>query len=262
MIKMSVQILSYLFFLLSINQNAWGQPAAPLEFYEVETTSNEDDIILKKEIHLKNEILLEEKDSDNKITEKYYTKNDRSTFSVRGHVNENLFNSNKLLGLEAAYSVRISSLFYEVFFTAIQAQFDAITENRTIGLNTRNAVAEENYYRPGDTLQSLYNMGFGVGYRFKLHLDFFDTRKIFQTTYAYLVYHQLEESFRSERYTGFGPRLDYGLYYRWNKIVSYGLKFSYNFGIVRREGSSLERNTDKRLFLSYLTLALDLSYHF
>lgn len=257
-------ILLIILNILSIT--CWGQASQPGQepkYYELSEKDNELNIHRKSEIHLYDDMLLTDRSNKtNAIKGKHYTKKDYAILSTRAYANEKLHQSNELFGVEVAYAMHFYDYWFEAIASRSQAHFSAITENRTLGMNQHNAEAETNFNRPTGAAQELLSFALGVGHRSRMHVDVLDTERIFHSVHAYLVYHQLEEGFRNERYSGPGLRADYGVYFRASRIFSFGLKFSYNLGFVKREGVEKERNTEQRLRLSYNTLLFDIGCHF
>lgn len=242
---------------------AWGQASTPLEYNENDDTSSLENIYQKKEIHLKNEKMIETRDRNtNVIVSRHYTKEDDFIFYLRGHLSENLYVTRKYLAIEGSFAKKIQNFWLQFLVSQSTSEFEIISENRTNGPNTSNSLAEENFVRPNNARQRLFTIGAGISYRWILELDFLETHNIFQTTSAYLTFHQLDENFRSTKYDGLGLRTDYGIHYRAHANFSFGPLLSYNLAIVSRDGSLRERNNDRRLFLSYLTLAFEVGYFF
>ena len=116
--------------------------------------------------------------------------------------------------------------------------------------------------RPGDSKNSVSGLGLGVGYRFKLLLDFFSTEDTFESIDVYANYIRMNDSFTEQDYAGYGLTTNYGIHKRVNTSFFYGGKFSYNLAAVKREKLGDESERNRSFALGWLSLALEMGFFF
>jgi hypothetical protein len=252
------------FILLLLPLIAFAQD--PMQLTEEELNPEAEEILIKKpEKYLRNESMIYDFDTDLGIKDqRQYTGQDRNKISFAGHVSGNYEHFNNLLGAEFSYmhrSTRYNQIWYG--FQAFQhnATFDTVSTNRTpsTGVNVND---ESNFHRPGDAKNTILGLGLGVGYRFKLLLDFFQTEDTFESIDVFANSIRFNESFIKKEYTGYGLTTNYGLHKRVNTSFFYGGKLSYNLAAVKRQKLGTESDSGRSLSLGWLSLAFELGFFF
>jgi hypothetical protein len=158
-------------------------------------------------------------------------------------------------------TTKFNQIWYGFQLFQHNATFDSITKNQTPEPGD-NANDESAFQRPGDTKNTVSGLGLGVGYRFKLLLDFFQTEDTFESIDVFANYIRLSESFIKKDYTGYGLTTNYGIHKRVNTTFFYGGKVSYNLAAVTREKLGDESERNRSLSLGWLTLALEMGFFF
>lgn len=238
--------------------------AGPFDLSEEELNPDAEEILIKKpEKYLRHESMIYDLNTDLGIKDqRRFTGTDKNRFSIAGHISGDYEHLNDMLGGEIAYmrrSSRYSQMWWGVQFFQQQTYFNAITSNRTSGSNVN---AESNYIRPSDAKNTVMAAGLGVGYRFKLLLDFFETENMFESIDVFVNGLQLDESFIDQKYTGYGLTTNYGLHKRSSTSFFYGGKLSYNAATVTRDAIGDEKKSDRSLALGWLSVAFELGFFY
>jgi hypothetical protein len=230
---------------------------------ETEINPPSEEVLIKKpEKYLRNESMIYDLNSNLGIKDqRRYTGTDNQRLSFAGHVAADYEHFNQLLGVEAAYMMRSSR--YNRFWWGAQffqhrAHFDNITQNRTGG----GVGSEAEFQRPGGVKDSMMGFGPGIGYRFKLLLDFWPSEDWFETVDVFVNAIQLNESFIKEKYNGYGLSTNYGLHKRSSTSYFYGGKLSYNVANVTRKAIAEESKSERSLSLGWLSLAFEFGVFF
>jgi hypothetical protein len=223
----------------------------------------EDILINKKEKYLRNESIIYNLNTEFNIKDqRHYTGADRNRFSFAGHVSGAYENLSQLLGAEVVYMRRSRSynqLWWGLQFFQHKTRFDAVTQNQS----SAPEIGQEGYYqRSGDEKNTITGLGFGVGYRFKLLLDFFETEDVFENIDVFINRLSFNESFIEKDYQGYGLTANYGLHKRSGTSFFYGGKLSYNIASVTRPPIEREKKTERSLSLGWTSLALELGFFF
>lgn len=223
----------------------------------------EEILIRKPEKYLRNESMIYDFNTNLGIKDqRQYTGNDRNRFSVAGHISGDYEQLSDLFGGEITY-MRRSTYFTQIWYGAQLFQhktvFDAITQNQEEGDDPN---AEASFQRPGDAKSTVMGLGLGVGYRFKLFLDFFETEDVFESVDVFVNAIQLKESFIDQNYRGYGLTTNYGIHKRSSTHYFYGGKLSYNLATVTRDALGNESKDDRSLALGWLSIAFELGFFF
>jgi hypothetical protein len=243
----------------------------PLNIYASVFDRSEDEInppaeeilIKKPEKYLRDESMIYDLNTNLGIKDqRRYTGSDNNRFSIAGHVSGDYEHFNNILGAELTYmhrSSRYNQIWWGVQFFQHKTYFDAITQNHKTGTNPN---AEVNFIRPGGVKNTVMAAGLGVGYRFKLLLDFLDTEDWFESIDVFVNRMQLDETFIKQKYRGYGLTTNYGLHKRSSTSFFYGGKISYNLASVTREALAEESKRERSLTLGWLSLAFELGFFY
>jgi hypothetical protein len=253
-----MKVLICLLFATSV----WAQP--PLGLTEEDLNPSSEDVLIKKpEKHLRHESMIYDFNSTLGIKDqRKFTGTDRNRLSIAGHINGNYEQLTDILGLEATYmrrSTKYDQMWYGAQVFQHRAFFDAITTNRTDGGSPNS---EGSFQRPGDAKSMILAFGPGVGYRFKLLLDFFPTEDVFESVDVFVNILRQTESFIDETYQGYGLTTNYGIHKRSSTNYFYGGKLSYNLASVTRSARDEEKKKDRSLTLGWLSLAFELGFFY
>lgn len=224
------------------------------------------DILIKKpEKYLRHDSMIYDFNTDLGIKDqRRYTGSDSNKIGLAGHISGDYEHFNNLLGYEFNYmhrSDRYNRLWYGFQLAQINTQFSTITQNVTTASGA-DVNADSNIKRPNDAKNYLTVGGLGVGYRFKLLLDFFPTEDVFESIDVYANYVLLNESFIKKVYKGYGLTTSYGIHKRSSTRFFYGGKFSYNLASVTRGSIGNESPSERSLSLGWLSLAFEMGFFF
>ncbi len=187
--------------------------------------------------------------------EDYSTDNDQHRFGLNYHFNSDLKNPFEITTMEANYAYRLGVAWLEICAALTTGKYRELTRlNGSIGAETENQ-REEN--------ASNLTFGGGLGYRTRYIRNLINSSNIFETIAAYLTYNSFSDNFRSESYTGYGIKADFGVHKRTGARSHWGMKMSYNLASVRKakqfEG---EGSAARSLTITWLTFGLEYSFYF
>lgn len=246
----------FLLFLISFSALA----ESPYHLTEEELDPDAEEVLIKKpEKYLRHESMIYDLDSDLGIRDqRRYTGSDRNRFSIAGLVNGNYEQISDVVGGDVTYmrrSTRYNQIWYGAQFFTQKVTFDAVTQNRSTGV-------EASYQRPGGTKDTIMAGGLGVGYRFKLLLDFYPTEDVFEQIDVFANYMRFDESFIDKTYQGYGLTANYGIHKRTSTSFFYGGKLSYNIASVTREAIQGESKDERSLTLGWLSIGLEMGFFY
>lgn len=238
--------------------------ANTFDLTEEELNPESEEILLKKpEKFQRHESMIYNFNTDLGIKDqRRYTGEDRNRFSIAGHLSGDYEHFNRLLGGEITY-MRRSTRYNQIWWGAQLFQhssfFSSVTQNATASSvpNSEGSFQRGNYEK-----NTILGLGVGVGYRFKLLLDFFQTEDVFENLEVYLNSIQMDESFINKRYQGYGLTTNYGIHKRSGQNYFYGGKFSYNVSSVTRAAIGNESKSDRSLSLGWLSLAFEIGFFY
>jgi hypothetical protein len=233
------------------------------ELDEKEISPETEEILVKKpEKYLRNESMIYNFNTDLGIKDqRTFTGDDKNRLSLSFHVAGDYEHIYEILGGEVNYMTRSNEydrLWWGAQVFQHRAYFQNITENVSIG----GANSEASFQRPLDVKDTILGFGPGVGYRFKLLLDFFNTEDTFESIDVFLNGIVLNESFSKERYQGFGLATSYGLHKRTQTSFFYGGKFSYHVASVTRRAIGDESKSERSLSLGWLSVAFEMGFYY
>lgn len=230
---------------------------------EEELNPETEDVLLRKpEKFLRNESMIYDFNTDLGIKDqRRYTGQDRNRFSVAGHISADYEHFNDILGIDFSYMRRSTSYrqaWYGFQFYRNRTFFDNITQNRA----STGANSEGSLQRPNNVENSVMAAGLGMGYRFKLLLDFFEAEDVFESVDVFANYVTLDEEFVGQTYNGWGLTTNYGIHKRSSSNYFYGGKLSYNLAVVTRDAIADESKDDRSLSLGWLSLAFEIGFFY
>lgn len=230
-----------------------------LQLPEEELNPSAEEVLIKKpEKYLRDESMIYDLNNELGIRDqRRYTGGDRSRLSISGHLNGNYEHFNELLGFDLIWMRRTTR--YNQFWWGAQlfqhrVYFENVTENATAG----GTNSEASFQRPADVKDSVLGFGPGVGYRFKLLLDFFPTEDAFETVDVFVNRLSFNEKYIGKTYDGWGLTTNYGIHKRTSTSFFWGGKFSYNVGTVTRPAIDGESKSDRSLALGWLSIAAEI----
>jgi hypothetical protein len=223
-----------------------------------------EEILLKKpEKYLRHESMIYNLNTELGIKDqRQYTGEDRNRFSFTGQVSANYEHVNNVLGADVTYmrrTERYDQLWWGFQVFQHRTYFDAITQNHTKGSDPNS---ESNFQRPGNVKNTVLAGGLGLGYRFKLLLDFFETENTFESVDVFVNYVELDETFIKQKYKGYGLTTNYGLHKRAGTSFFYGGKLSYNLASVTRPALGEEKKSERSFALGWLSLGFEMGFFF
>lgn len=251
--------MKYLFLFL-ISLSAFSQQSDPFDLPEEEWNPPTEEILIRKpEKHLRNESMIYDLNTDLGIKDqRRFTGSDWNRFSVAGHVNASYEHPQNLYGFEANYMHRMkryNNVWYGGQFFNHFSRFKTVSDNSSSG-------GEAAVVRPGSAKNTVMGAGLGLGYRFKLLLDFWNAEDVFENVDVFANYLSFKENFIDETYKGYGLSMNYGMHKRSSTNYFYGGKISYNVGSVIRPSRGGERTSDRTLPLGWLSLAFEMGFYY
>ncbi len=227
---------------------------------EERSPESEEVLVNKPEKYLLHESMIYDFNTELGIKDqRQYTGSDNGRFMASLHLSGQYEHLSELLGFEINYLAKTSS--YDHIWWGFQlfqhnTYFKTITQNPTSG----GSGSDSTYVRDNSVKNKILGFGPGLGYRFKLLLDFFPTEDTFETIDVFFNGLFLEESFIEERYQGYGISTSYGLHKRTRTSYFYGAKFSYHLGNVTRRQIESESEGERTLTLGWLSLAFNVGF--
>ncbi len=233
---------------------------------EEELNPETEDILIKKpEKYLRDESVIYDFDTNLGIKDqRQYTGSDSNRLSLAGHVSADYEHVNSNMGIDVTYmhrTKRYNQIWWGAQFFYNKAFFDAITQNPKVK-TTDSTNADSRTPRPNDAKENVMAGGLGVGYRFKLLLDFFPTEDVFESVDVFANYVTLDESYAKQKYQGYGLTTNYGIHKRSSTSFFYGGKLSYNLASVTRAAIESESKRERSLTLSWLSVAFEMGFFF
>lgn len=253
-----------LFLILLFTQTAFA--ASPLDRSEEEKNPETEEVLVKKpEKYLRNESMIYDFNTDLGIKDqRTYTGSDRNKLAVSGHISADYEHVNNILGIDVNYMRRTenySQIWYGFQLFQHKTYFDAITQNQDVEAGD-DPNDESQFQRPNGSKSSVFAGGLGLGYRFKLLMEFFPTEDVFESVDVYANYITMDDSFTSQKYKGYGLTTNYGIHKRASTKFFYGGKISYNIASVTRDAIAEESKSDRSFALGWLSLGLELGLFF
>lgn len=204
--------------------------------------------------------LLKEKNSESGVYDQSYnTANDSSRFSAIFRTNFNVQKMDGLRSFEAIYAKKMELFWAEFIVKKTTARYECLTKNND-NVSPSNSDLEQSN-------SDLLTLGLGLSLRSDIIQDvlgdIINTDRFFETTSAALTYNRLNDTYRSETFSGPGFQADYGIHYRAYPSFHIGPRFSYNLALVKKSASEEgQTSINRSLTLSWVTLGLDFSFYF
>lgn len=233
-------------------------------FAEIVPTS---EVIKDEDHYLKNELLID--DVDNEIgvnVDRVYTGNDKHHFSIGYQFSPDYGDFTKIQAFEGQYHYKVDNThdtWLGLLLKKDQNKFKAITNNSSTASRTPSTDSDYDLARADETKIDILTAGIGVGYRFKLLLDFMPTKSSFEKLMVFFNYMQMTDSEYNIDYNGYGLTADYSLLVRSGKYLFYGLKLSYQIGAMKKvEKLSGETTQDRSRSIGWLSTGFTAGYNF
>lgn len=225
------------------------------------------DVIKDKDHYLKNEILIDDFDTEKGVhSDRIYTGNDRHHFTVSYQFSPDYSDLVKIQAFEAQYHYRFNNMhdtWVGFMVKKDQNKFSAISSNSSTATRTTTSTDDYELLRADETEMSILSAGLGVGYRFKLLLEFFKTEQTFEKVMVFFNYLSMTDGEYNFDYSGYGLTADYSLLVRSGKNFIYGIKLTYNMGIVKKKALIEEESSvDRTRSIGWLSSGFVLGYNF
>ncbi len=252
-------------FLLFISNLAWAQTADQLILFQ---TPNPDKMTPKQlqrnsEVYLEKESLIREvNEKSGVLGDHYYTRKDSGRLSLAYHTSHDYEKISKLYTLDIQLLKKIQSYkdqWWGLQLKRVVAQYNAIAAE--LEQTSTHPDADSQYTR-ADALQSMTVFGLGIGYRFKILTEFFDTNRVFEQVMAYGNYIYHLDGATSDKYRGYGATMEYGLHRRIGESFFGGAKLSYNLASLERAKKSDEDKLDRTLVFRWTSIGFEVGYYY
>lgn len=256
--------MKYLILIILFSQNLLAADLYTLT-EEEKNPDTQDILINQPEKYLRDESMIYDLNSDLGIRDqRKYTGTDNNKFAVAGHISGDYEHFNDILGLEFNYmhrSEKYNKMWYGFQLFQHRTFFDSITQNQDPKAGD-NANDESQFHRPNNVKSTVFAGGLGLGYRFKLLMEFFPTDDVFETVDVFANYIIMDETFIKKKYQGYGLTTNYGIHKRSSSTYFYGGKLSYNLAAVTREALGDEKKADRSFAIGWLSLAFEMGFFF
>jgi len=251
--------------LLFITNLAWAETADQKFLYQ---TPNPDKMTPKilnsnKEVYLEKEALIKEVDDETGVfAERYYTRKDTGRLSFAYHASHDYEKLSKLYALDLQVLKKMKSYkdqWWGIQIKRVVAQYNALADE--LESSSGHADADSQVERRTSP-QSMTIFGLGIGYRFKILTQFFETNRVFEQVMAYgnYIYHFDGET--DEKYRGYGATMEYGLHRRVGQSFFAGGKLSYNLASLERAKKSDEDKLDRSLVFRWTSIGFEVGYYY
>ncbi len=240
--------------------------ADPFELTDEEKNPETEEILIKKpEKYLRHDSMIYDLNTDLGIKDqRKYTGTDGNRISLAGHISADYEHFNDMLGVDFNYmhrSSKYNQMWYGLQLFQQKTMFDAITQNQDVKAGD-DANDESQFQRPSGTKANVFGAGVGLGYRFKLLMEFFPTEDVFENIDVFANFITMDEKFINRKYNGYGLTTNYGIHKRSSTNFFYGGKLSYNLASVTRKPIGDEGKSDRSFALGWLSLGLELGFFF
>ncbi len=193
----------------------------------------------------------------------YYTRQDDRRFSLSYSFSYDYEDITKIQTFDLNYFNQFDNSYRQMWWGAqiksTTAKYDAIADERTSTSGNSNSVA--NTTRNSE-LQSFTIMGLGLGHRFKILAEAFDTQRMFEFIAVYANYILHVDNTNSDTYSGYGYNAEYSINRRTNGGFFYGAKLSYNWALVEKAPVDDEKLNDRSLVFGWTSVGFELGYIF
>lgn len=186
----------------------------------------------------------------------FSTAEDRSRISAAFSFNSDLKDLATISSFQGSYAFLLRKTWIELSASKTVARYNEITRN-----NPSLPAAGLTNLDLEDT--DLLSFGAGLLYRTTYIQNMINSAHFFETVSAAITYNQFDDSLRTETYSGFGFKADFGIHRRFSKNFHFGGKLSYNLASVQypEEGNATTKS-ERSLLLTWLGLGFDLGFYF
>lgn len=202
------------------------------------------------------QILTSSRDLETGITKgKYNLGNDQGRYSFLYHFNSDLLSFTTISSFEFIYGLKKDFGWLDFTVSKSSARFDEVTENNP-ALGASSEELEENSL-------GILTLGIGLSYRTNYIRHIFRSNTLYETVGAFITYNQVDDSVRSESFSGEGLKADFGIHNRVSESFHIGGKMSYNLAHVKKsiefEGES---SSSRSMLLSWVSFGLDFTFYY
>jgi hypothetical protein len=185
----------------------------------------------------------------------YNLENDIGRYSFLYHFNSDLLSFSTVSSLEFIYGIKKGFGWLDFTISKSSTRFDEVTENNP-ALGTSTEELEQNSL-------GILTLGIGLSYKTNYIRHLFRSSKLYETVGAFITYNQVDDSVRSESFSGEGIKVDLGIHNRTSESFHIGGKMSYNLIHVKKsiefEGES---SSSRSMLLSWVSFGLDFTFYF
>jgi hypothetical protein len=185
----------------------------------------------------------------------YDLKDDTGRYSVIYHFNSDLLEFTTISSFEFIYGIKKGFGWLDFSVSKSSARFDQVTNNNS-ALGASSLDLEESSL-------GILTLGLGLSYRTNYIRHIFRSNTLYETVGASITYNQVDDSFRSETFSGEGLKADFGIHSRASESFHIGGKMSYNLIHTKKplefEGES---SSSRSLLLSWVSFGIDFTFYF
>ena len=208
------------------------------------------------------EISLDTMEEDIKFTEQdkktglpnvYKAKDYKTRVSFFGGLNGNLMSPFDVYQFDGVLSVPWNSIWIEGVVSFTSGLFSSLT--------IQNPAMEADSRELSRTRESLLSLGIGISHQTRLFLSVLG-KKSFEKTAVYVCYNSFTENLTTDPYKGPGIKANYGVYWRFSRMMHWGFQLNYNLASVRRPGVDDEPGSERSLVLSWMSLGIEWGWYY
>lgn len=215
------------------------------------------------EVYLEKESLIRDVNEHTGVLgDYYYTRRDNGRLSLAYHTSHDYEKFSKLSTIDIQVMKKFTSYkdqWWGVQLKRVVAQYNALADE--LDKTSTNADADSKYERR-DALQSMTILGLGVGYRFNILSEFFNTNRVFEQVMAYGNYIYHLDGKTDNKYRGYGATMEYGIHRRTGESFFVGTKLSYNIASLVRKAKSDEDKIDRSLVFRWTSIGFEVGYYY
>lgn len=221
---------------------------------EVEPTG-EDVLNRRKEKLQRDEIMVYDINDNTGVSDRRrWTGDDRNRLAGAVHLNGQYEYLAQSRAFEFSW-LRRTDNWHKLWWGAMAKQ----TSGEFRSFATNNASEGVNRAKDGDI--GVTTFGAGMGYRFRLLMDFLQTDKTMETVNVFATYNTVDDDTSGNTYKGYGMTAEYGLHRRTRSSLFWGGKFTYNIAWVERNKNDTPQE-GRSLSLGYYSFALEAGFYF
>lgn len=174
----------------------------------------------------------------------YHTSKDNNKISLLYHLNpsvsfRSLTDVTSISTMEIAYTTKLSEYWLNFLLARTSANIDKLMSNPLVG----------------DSTDTITTAGVGLYQRFHFMDNLLGSGLLYESIEANITYSTISNNAEQLSYNGLGLKSDFGIFYRHDTKLHYGVKFSYNLISAKNELEAVHN-------ISWISMGFDFSFYF